>query len=78
MRWASFVLTIVALLVGAVFSHQPQQFPGQNAHQPPEVHHQQPPPAHPNQPPVQQTQQFGGQQAQNAEYAFIIRCFWLF
>ncbi|KHN81346.1 Multiple coagulation factor deficiency protein 2 -like protein [Toxocara canis] len=67
MKWI-----LCTLLSTIVIAHQQPQFPGHNAQQPPEVHHQnqqykQPAPAQPNTPHVQ-TQEFGGQQAQDAEH----------
>uniref|UniRef100_A0A914ZJT4 EF-hand domain-containing protein n=1 Tax=Parascaris univalens TaxID=6257 RepID=A0A914ZJT4_PARUN len=67
MRW-----TFYLLLSTTVVAHQQPQFPGQNAQQPPEVHHQnqqyrQPAPAHPNTPSAH-AQEFGGQQAHDAAH----------
>uniref|UniRef100_A0A1I7YA01 EF-hand domain-containing protein n=1 Tax=Steinernema glaseri TaxID=37863 RepID=A0A1I7YA01_9BILA len=68
---------IASCLLQASLGHQQAQFPGQNAQQPPEVHHQQhaqqaqqghaQPQAAQHTPPAG-AQQFGGEQAQDAQH----------
>ncbi|CAD6186756.1 unnamed protein product [Caenorhabditis auriculariae] len=65
--WAASILLLV------VKAHQPNQFPGQNANQPPEIHHQnaaanQQQQHQQNVPPAQQHQQFGGEHARDEHH----------